>query len=146
MRLLVLGGAQFLGRHVVSAALARGHDVATSTRGVSGPAAAALGGVHGYAYASSLNAYRSWPPGPVGREDGEPAWDTEDDGYGPSKAYAERAIGASTGPGCPPHGPGWSSARTTTCTGWAVGGPGCPPRLAGSARAPAAGPCSGGCA
>ena len=36
MRLLVLGGTHFLGRHVVTAALERGHDVATFTRGLSG--------------------------------------------------------------------------------------------------------------
>ena len=36
MRLLVLGGTHFLGRHVVTAALDRGHQVATFTRGVSG--------------------------------------------------------------------------------------------------------------
>ncbi|CAB4898178.1 unannotated protein [freshwater metagenome] len=36
MRLLVLGGTHFLGRHVVDAARAAGHDVATLTRGVSG--------------------------------------------------------------------------------------------------------------
>ncbi|HST97681.1 MAG TPA: NAD-dependent epimerase/dehydratase family protein, partial [Geodermatophilus sp.] len=36
MRLLVLGGTHFLGRHVVTAALERGHEVATFTRGVSG--------------------------------------------------------------------------------------------------------------
>lgn len=33
MRLLVLGGTLFLGRHVVDAALARGHDVTVFTRG-----------------------------------------------------------------------------------------------------------------
>ncbi len=142
MRLLVLGGTQFLGRHVATAALERGHDVATFTRGVSGQppegvrplhgdrddpealpraldgwapelvvdtscrtrpaasnAAAALGGVRGYAFVSSLNAYRGWPPGPLGREDDEPAWDTEEDGYGPNKAYAERVIGAAVGDG-----------------------------------------------
>lgn len=33
MRLLVLGGTLFLGRHVVDAALRRGHEVATFTRG-----------------------------------------------------------------------------------------------------------------
>lgn len=142
MRLLVLGGTQFLGRHVASAALERGHDVATFTRGVSGPppegaralhgdrddpealprvlgewapelvvdtsartraaarhAAAVLGGVRGYAFVSSLNAYRGWPPGPVGPEDGEATWDTDEDGYGPNKAYAERVLGASVGPG-----------------------------------------------
>ena len=33
MKLLLLGGTQFLGRHVVDAALARGHDVSLFTRG-----------------------------------------------------------------------------------------------------------------
>jgi 2'-hydroxyisoflavone reductase len=33
MRLLILGGTQFLGRHLVDAALARGHQVTTFTRG-----------------------------------------------------------------------------------------------------------------
>ena len=33
MKLLVLGGTRFLGRHVVEAALARGHDVTIFTRG-----------------------------------------------------------------------------------------------------------------
>ncbi|MQA32325.1 NAD-dependent epimerase/dehydratase family protein, partial [Modestobacter roseus] len=116
MRLLVLGGTHFLGRHVVAAALARGHEVATFTRGVSGEpparvrvlhgdrddpgalpaalagwtpdlvvdtscqgraaaehAAAALADVAGYVFVSSLNAYRSWPPGPVTGED-DPTW------------------------------------------------------------------------
>src|SRR5918998_600846 len=115
MRLLVLGGTHFLGRHVATAALDRGHDVATFTRGVSGEppagaralhgdrddpdalpkalegwtpdlvvdtscqtraaarnAAAVLGGVRGYAFVSSLNAYSTWPPGPVGPEDDDP--------------------------------------------------------------------------
>jgi nucleoside-diphosphate-sugar epimerase len=140
MRLLVLGGTRFLGRHVATAALERGHEVATFTRGVSGEppegaralhgdrddpaalpkgldgwapelvvdtscqtraaarnAAAMLGGVHGYAFVSSLNAYRDWPPGPVGREDDMPTWDTEDDDYGPNKAFAERVLGEAVG-------------------------------------------------
>jgi nucleoside-diphosphate-sugar epimerase len=140
MRLLVLGGTHFLGRHVVTAALDRGHEVATFTRGVSGTppegvralhgdrddpaalpaaldgwppelvvdtscqtraaarnAAAVLGDVRGYAFVSSLNAYRDWPPGPIGPEDAEPTWDTEDDEYGPNKAFAEREIGAAVG-------------------------------------------------
>jgi 2'-hydroxyisoflavone reductase len=140
MRLLVLGGTHFLGRHVATAALERGHDVATFTRGVSGAppegaralhgdrddpdalpsalagwvpelvvdtscqtraaacnAAAALGGVRGYAFVSSLNAYAHWPPGPVGREDDEPTWTTEDDEYGPIKAFAERELAAVLG-------------------------------------------------
>ena len=142
MRLLVHGGTAFLGRHVTTAALARGHEVATFTRGVSGDppegarplhgdrddpgalpaalagwrpdavvdtscrtraaarnAAAVLGEVSGYAFVSSLNAYRNWPPGPIGAEDGEPTWDTADDDYGPTKAAAERTIGAAVGEG-----------------------------------------------
>jgi nucleoside-diphosphate-sugar epimerase len=142
MRLLVLGGTTFLGRHVATAALARGHEVATFTRGISGAppegaralhgdrndpsalpaaldgwapeivvdtscqsrdaarnAAAVLGDVRGYAFVSSLNAYRNWPPGPVGPEDDEPTWDTDDDDYGPNKAFAEREIGAAVGSG-----------------------------------------------
>jgi 2'-hydroxyisoflavone reductase len=136
MRLLVLGGTRFLGRHVATAALERGHEVATFTRGLSGEppegaralhgdrddpaalpkaldgwapelvvdtscqtraaarnAAAILGGVRGYAFVSSLNAYRNWPPGPVGPEDDEPTWTTQDDDYGPIKAYGERVLG-----------------------------------------------------
>lgn len=142
MRLLVLGGTLFLGRHVATAALERGHDVGTFTRGLTGtppdgvrdlhgdrndPSAlsaalgdwrpdlvvdtscqtraaarnaaaalkeGALAGVRGYAFVSSLNAYSGWPPGPIGREDDEPVWTTDDDDYGPNKAYAEREIGA----------------------------------------------------
>ena len=37
MRILVLGGTQFLGRHVVDAALARGHDVTLFNRGQTQP-------------------------------------------------------------------------------------------------------------
>ena len=142
MRLLVLGGTSFLGRHVATAALARGHDVATFTGGIAGEppegaralhgdrddpealpralagwspelvvdtscqtraaarnAAAVLAGVRGYAFVSSLNAYRGWPPGPLGPEDGEPTWDTGDDDYGPNKAFAERVLGAAVGNG-----------------------------------------------
>jgi nucleoside-diphosphate-sugar epimerase len=142
MRLLVLGGTQFLGRHVATAALDRGHEVATFTRGISGEppdgvralhgdrddpdalpaalrgwspeivvdtscrtraaarhAAATLADVHGYAFVSSLNAYRAWPPGPLGPEDDEPTWESDDDEYGPNKAFAERVIGAAVGEG-----------------------------------------------
>ncbi|MGY1699372.1 NAD-dependent epimerase/dehydratase family protein [Geodermatophilus sp. SYSU D00766] len=138
MRLLVLGGTAFLGRHVTTAALDRGHEVATFTRGVTGRppdgvralhgdrddpgalplaldgwvpelvvdtscqtraaaanAAAALGGagVRGYASVSSLNAYSTWPPGPV-PDERQPTWDTDDDEYGPVKAHAERVLAA----------------------------------------------------
>jgi 2'-hydroxyisoflavone reductase len=37
MQILVLGGTQFLGRHVVEAALARGHDVTLFNRGLTRP-------------------------------------------------------------------------------------------------------------
>jgi 2'-hydroxyisoflavone reductase len=37
MRLLVLGGTKFLGRHLVEQALARGHEVTTFTRGLTNP-------------------------------------------------------------------------------------------------------------
>src|SRR3954452_18288165 len=137
MRLLVLGGTHFLGRHVVTAALERGHEGATFTRGLSGPppegaralhgdrddpaalpaalgdwrpeivvdtsgqtraaarnAADVLADVGGYAYVSSLNAYATWPPGPIGREDDEPTWTTDDEEYGPVKAASERILGA----------------------------------------------------
>ncbi|MGZ4648150.1 MAG: NAD-dependent epimerase/dehydratase family protein [Blastococcus sp.] len=140
MRLLVLGGTRFLGRHVVTAALERGHEVATFTRGVSGAppegvlalrgdrddasalpaaldgwapelvvdtscqtraaaahAAAVLGDVRGYAFVSSLNAYSTWPPGPLGPEDDEPTWTIDDDEYGPIKAAGERVLGAALG-------------------------------------------------
>jgi nucleoside-diphosphate-sugar epimerase len=145
MRLLVLGGTHFLGRHVATAALDRGHEVATFTRGVSGQppagaralhgdrddpaalpaaladwmpelvvdtsgqtraaadnAAAALRDVAGYAFVSSLNAYRNWPPGPIRGEE-EPTWAvphserSADDDYGPNKAYSERVLAAALG-------------------------------------------------
>jgi 2'-hydroxyisoflavone reductase len=37
MRILILGGTQFLGRHTVDAALARGHDVTLFNRGQTRP-------------------------------------------------------------------------------------------------------------
>jgi nucleoside-diphosphate-sugar epimerase len=37
MRVLVLGGTQFLGRHVVDAALAHGHDITLFNRGQTRP-------------------------------------------------------------------------------------------------------------
>ncbi|HVY44228.1 MAG TPA: NAD-dependent epimerase/dehydratase family protein, partial [Minicystis sp.] len=37
MRILVLGGTKFLGRHTVDAALARGHEVTTFNRGQTRP-------------------------------------------------------------------------------------------------------------
>lgn len=46
MRLLVLGGTHHVGRAVVEAALERGDDVTTVTRGVSGPSATGARAVH----------------------------------------------------------------------------------------------------
>jgi len=46
MRLLVLGGTHHVGRAVVEAALARGDEVTTLTRGVSGPSATGALGLH----------------------------------------------------------------------------------------------------
>jgi hypothetical protein len=74
-------------------------DTSCQTRAAARNAAAVLGGVRGYAFVSSLNAYAGWPPGPIGSEDDEPTWDTDDDDYGPIKAYAEREIGAAVGDG-----------------------------------------------
>ena len=47
MRLLVLGGTVFLGRHVVAAALDRGHEVATLTRGLTGRPPDGVRALHG---------------------------------------------------------------------------------------------------
>src|SRR5258707_14457210 len=46
MKLLVLGGTHHVGRAVVETALARGDDVTTLTRGVSGPSASGALGLH----------------------------------------------------------------------------------------------------
>ncbi|HEY2315700.1 MAG TPA: NAD-dependent epimerase/dehydratase family protein [Streptosporangiaceae bacterium] len=46
MRLLVLGGTHHVGRAVVETALARGDEVTTLTRGVSGPSAAGARAIH----------------------------------------------------------------------------------------------------
>lgn len=62
-------------------------------------AAGCLAGVRSYVYVSSLNAYRSWPPGPIRGED-EPLW-AEGEGnrsdYGPTKAASERILSAALG-------------------------------------------------
>lgn len=58
-------------------------------------AARAFAGVGGYAYVSSISAYRNWPPGPVRSEDDElfrPDDDLEE--YGPMKAESERVLAA----------------------------------------------------
>jgi 2'-hydroxyisoflavone reductase len=47
MKVLVLGGTAFLGRHVVAEALRRGHHVTTFNRGQSGPDAAGVDAVRG---------------------------------------------------------------------------------------------------
>jgi len=40
MRILILGGSQFLGRAVAAHACAAGHDVTCAARGLAGPIAA----------------------------------------------------------------------------------------------------------
>jgi nucleoside-diphosphate-sugar epimerase len=134
MRLLLLGGTVFLGRHVTAEALARGHEVSLFTRGVhgaglfpeaewligdraadlsalesgewdavvdtSGYEAANVGRgaelladrVGHYVFASSCNAYPAWPAEPV--DEDSPAWESDEDDYGPQKAASERAIEA----------------------------------------------------
>src|SRR3954470_22931149 len=64
MRLLVLGGTHFLGRHVTTAALERGHDVATFTRGVSGAPPEGARALHGdrAAPAPRARALGGWAP------------------------------------------------------------------------------------
>ena len=47
MKLLVLGGTAFLGRHVVAEALTRGYHVTTFNRGQSGPDADGVEALHG---------------------------------------------------------------------------------------------------
>jgi len=47
MRLLVLGGTHFLGRHVVTAALDRGHEAATFTRGLTAAPPEGVRALHG---------------------------------------------------------------------------------------------------
>jgi nucleoside-diphosphate-sugar epimerase len=72
-------------------------DTSCQARAAAENAAAALSGVSGYAFVSSLNAYRGWPPGPIRDEDGEPTWDTAEDAYGQNKAHAERVLTAVLG-------------------------------------------------
>ena len=71
-----------------------------SGRAVAGARIAAqhLGDVARYAYVSSINAYRNWPPGPVTGEH-EPLWTDTDtlDAYGPMKAESERVLGDALG-------------------------------------------------
>jgi 2'-hydroxyisoflavone reductase len=83
MRLLVLGGTHHVGRSVVEAALARGDDVTTLTRGVSGrPAAGAL----------ALHADRD-RPGEVADALGDCVWDAVIDTW----SGAPRAVGEAAG-------------------------------------------------
>jgi 2'-hydroxyisoflavone reductase len=139
MRILVVGGTGWLGGTVVRAALSRGHEVASLSRGVSGSppdgvvaltadrdsaayvgralagrrfdavvdtsgytvagarsTAEHLADVGAYAYVSSLNAYRDFPPGPITGTDA-PTWTEESDEYGPMKAASERVLGAALG-------------------------------------------------
>ena len=47
MKLLVIGGTAFLGRHTVEEALRRGYQVTTFNRGLSGPDRLDLTAIHG---------------------------------------------------------------------------------------------------
>jgi len=83
MKLLVLGGTRFLGRHVVEAAMARGHAVTIFTRGRSavpwGSRVEAIAGDRDPAIAPGLQAL------------GEGQWDAVIDTSG----YVPRVVGAS---------------------------------------------------
>lgn len=72
-------------------------DTSCQSRAAARSAAAVLGGVRGYGFVSSLNAYADWPPGPIGREDDESTWTTDDGEYGPITVFAEREMGAAVG-------------------------------------------------
>ena len=76
-------------------------DTSCQTRAAARNAAAVLADVRGYAFVSSLNAYRELAARPVGPEDGEPTWTTDDDEYGPNKAFAERELGGGRGRAVP---------------------------------------------
>src|SRR5919205_636164 len=103
MRLLILGGTIFLGRHVAAEALARGHDVTLFHRGRHGaglfPEAEhrhgdrggdlaapsrllARAGVEHLAFVSTCNVYPAWPREPVSEDS---AVFEQGDDYGPKK-------------------------------------------------------------
>jgi 2'-hydroxyisoflavone reductase len=76
MKLLVLGGTVFLGRHVVEAALEEGHEVATFTRGRANPglhpeAEALIGDRDGALDAPSWAGGTAWWTPPVRAADRE---------------------------------------------------------------------------
>ena len=83
MRLLVLGGTHHVGRAVVETALARGDEVTTVTRGVSGPSAAG---------ARMLHADRT-SPGELATALGDEVWDAVIDTWsGAPRAVREAAL------------------------------------------------------
>jgi nucleoside-diphosphate-sugar epimerase len=82
MRLLILGGTVFLGRHVVDAALARGHDVTIFTRGKHGTGPDGVGHVAGDRADVSPLQGRTW----------DAAIDTS--GYDPEQVDASSALDA----------------------------------------------------
>lgn len=138
MRLLVLGGTHFLGRHVVTTALQHGHEVATFTRGVSGEPAEgalalhgdrddpdalprALDGVTGYAFVSSLNAYRGCHPAPSARRTAKPPGTPTATSTARSRRTRNGSSAPSSAAGSSPPAPASSSGPTTRSTGSAGG-------------------------
>jgi nucleoside-diphosphate-sugar epimerase len=82
LRILVLGGTVFLGRHVAEAALARGHEVTVSSRGLHGKAPAGAEHVIGDRADLTPLAGRTW----------DAAIDTS--GYQPAQLEASTALDA----------------------------------------------------
>lgn len=87
MRLLVLGGTHHVGRAVVETALARGAEVTTLNRGVSGPPAAG---------ARALHADRT-DPDALRAALGDQAWDAVIDTWSGAPAVVGRAAGLLAG-------------------------------------------------
>src|SRR3954452_3823239 len=88
MRILVLGGTVFLGRHVAAEALARGHELTLFTRGMHGPGR--------FPEAEHVHGDRSTELSPLRGRDWDAVIDTS--GYRPADGAASRRAPAD-GPG-----------------------------------------------